>query len=305
MNSIIEAKGIGKRFGKAWAVQDADLEVRPGEVFGLVGPDGAGKSTLIRMLTGNLEPSSGSALILGHDPSTRRGAAAIRVGVGYLSQGLSLYQDLTVLENLRFCASLFGVADATTRMAMLLEATGLQNHSGKLASALSGGMRQKLGLICALVNRPQLVFLDEPSTGVDPVSRREFWDLISRFQQEGVTFVVSTPYMEEAERCGRVAFMISGRILAIGSPAAFKDEFDRAVYEVVFAEGTEAIAAARQVGQELPVRVVGDRLRIFGSPAAGGVELVERAVRQFAGSQTSIRRSRPSLEDVFVSLIRG
>jgi ABC-2 type transport system ATP-binding protein len=216
---VVRCETLTKAFGASRAVDGLTFDVWPGEVFGLLGPDGAGKTTTMRMLTAIMEPSEGSATVLGHD--TRREPQAIKERIGYVSQQFSLYGDLTVAENMEFVADLFRVrADARPdRMRSLLSACGMLPFSERLARDLSGGMRQKLALACALMHTPEVLFLDEPTTGVDPVSRREFWAILYGLVERGMTLVVSTPFMDEAERCDRIALMHLGRILVSGSPA--------------------------------------------------------------------------------------
>jgi len=305
VQDAIRAEGLRCRIGKAWAVDGVTLQVKTGELFGLVGPDGAGKSTLVRMFTGTLQPTTGKLEVLGQPVSGLRGAGLLRAQVGYMSQTLSLYDDLSVLQNLRFCAQLFGVTDPTDRVKRLLAATGLTGHEQKLASNLSGGMRQKLALACALIHEPKLVCLDEPTTGVDPVSRRDFWELIVHFQKQGVTFVVCTPYMDEAERCHRVGFIMNGRILSVESPARLKKGFGCSVFEVAFPSGREALAMARKLQSDLSVRVVGDKLRVLVNLGVESVELEALVLKASPDSKIHLGVTSPSLEDVFVSLVQA
>lgn len=220
MGAAVECEGLTKRFGEHVAVDGLTLSIDRGEVFGLIGPDGAGKTTTMRMLTGIMEATSGSARVLGYD--TRREAQAIQERIGYVSQRFSLYGDLTVDENIEFFADLFQVPpdERPGRSRRLLEASRMAAFTDRRAQNLSGGMKQKLALTCALIHTPEVLFLDEPTTGVDPVSRREFWDILYGLVSQGMTLVVSTPFMDEAERCDRVAFLHQGRILACDTPDA-------------------------------------------------------------------------------------
>jgi ABC-2 type transport system ATP-binding protein len=211
---------LTKRYGAVPAVRDLSFTVAAGEMFGLIGPDAAGKTTTIRMLCGLLHPDGGAIRVLGRDPV--RDHRAITAGVGYLSQRFSLYGDLSVDENVAFFAEIHGVADYRARRDRLLEMTQLLPFRTRLAERLSGGMKQKLALACTLVHEPQILILDEPTTGVDPVSRRELWKLLSQFLASGMTIVMSTSYLDEAERCSRVALLHQGALLALGTPGAIR-----------------------------------------------------------------------------------
>ncbi len=217
MTPVVATRGLTRRFGAAAAVDSLTFTVNAGEIFGLVGPDGAGKTTTLRLLVGVLDPSDGDADVLGvplYD------IASVRSRTGYMSQRFGLYEDLTVSENMRFFADLHGLSpgDRNRDGDRLLSVTGLTPFSERLAGRLSGGMKQKLGLACALLHRPEILFLDEPTAGVDPVSRREFWRLLYGFVREGVTIVIATSYMDEAERCGRLAMIYRGRLMALDTP---------------------------------------------------------------------------------------
>ncbi|MHB9003383.1 MAG: ABC transporter ATP-binding protein [Coriobacteriia bacterium] len=265
----LTAHGLSHRFGRAvLAVDGVDLRVGAGEVFGLVGADGAGKSTLIRMLATVLAPTDGDAEVFGH--SVRNDARAVKARIGYMSQRFSLYGDLTVNENLAFFARLRGVParEIPSRSTRLLEFAGLTEFSKRQAGLLSGGMKQKLALAVTLIHEPDLLYLDEPTTGVDPVSRREFWRIIAGLHQRGITVFVATPYMDEAERCSTVAFMDSGRILFSDTPAGLKRRVPGSVYEV---HTTDQRAAVRALGGRdwvLASTVYGDVARVI--VAAGG-----------------------------------
>ncbi len=225
MSSSVQVDSLAKRFGGTPALQGVSFEVAPGELFGVIGPDGAGKSTLFRLLVTLLVPDSGTARVLGLD--VVRDLWAIRTRVGYMPGRFSLYPDLTVEENLRFFASVFGTTVEREYESIEPIYRHLEPFRHRRAAALSGGMKQKLALCCSLVHRPEMLFLDEPTTGVDAVSRREFWDLLGRLTHTGLTIVVSTPYMEEADRCDRVALMQRGRLMAVDTPEAVARSFDR------------------------------------------------------------------------------
>jgi ABC-2 type transport system ATP-binding protein len=214
--------GVTKRYGATEALSAVTLDVQRGEMFGLIGSDGAGKTTTIRLMCGLLRTDAGTVRVLGHDPVREHRAVTERVG--YLSQRFSLYGDLTIDENIAFFAEIHGVRDYRGRRDQLLEMTQLTPFRARLADRLSGGMKQKLALACTLVHEPELILLDEPTTGVDPVSRREFWKLLSEFLSRGITILMSTPYLDEAERCSRVALMHEGRVLACDEPSRLRAE---------------------------------------------------------------------------------
>jgi len=219
--SPIRARGLTRRFGELTAVDGLTFEVAPGEIFGLMGPDGAGKTTAMRLLTGLMDPSSGDAEVAG---APLADIASVRHKIGYMSQRFGLYEDLTVEENLRFFADLLGVSprEWEERSARLLSFSGMGPFTGRLAGNLSGGMKQKLGLACALLHTPEVLFLDEPTNGVDPVSRRDFWRILRDLRAEGVTILLATSYLDEAERCDRLGLLHRGRLLAQDTPAAVR-----------------------------------------------------------------------------------
>jgi ABC-2 type transport system ATP-binding protein len=222
MNAAIEFNAVGKKYGTTQALDALTLDVQRGGMFGLIGSDGAGKTTAIRLMCGLLRADSGSIRVLGHDPVRQHRALTERVG--YLSQRFSLYGDLTIDENVAFFAEIHGVTGYQPRRDQLLDMTQLTPFRGRLADKLSGGMKQKLALACTLVHEPELILLDEPTTGVDPVSRREFWKLLSEFLSHGITILMSTPYLDEAERCSRVALLHEGRLLACDEPSRLRAE---------------------------------------------------------------------------------
>jgi ABC-2 type transport system ATP-binding protein len=302
----IETQGLTRRFRHVTAVDGLDLAIRRGEIFGLLGPDGAGKTTTIRMLCAILNPSAGSARVAGFD--TVREPEEIKKRIGYMAQQFSLYGDLTVEENLTFFADIFGVGrqERQERMARLLEFARLTAFRNRRAANLSGGMQKKLALACTLIHQPEIIFLDEPTTGVDPVSRREFWDILTELHLQGVTLFVSTPYMDEAERCARVALMDRGRLLRVDAPSALRGGFPGALIEVVAEPQREARDLAGATEGARSVQVFGDRLHVAGVPGVDGEWLagaVEARLRA-AGVRVEVCRPRePDLEDAFVELI--
>ena len=234
IESIIEIRGLTKRFGELTAVDHLDLTVGKGEIFGLVGPDGAGKTTTLRMLCGLMDPSEGSARVAGHDVA--RESRAVKDQIGYMAQRFGLYQDLTVEENMNFYADLFDIT-GETRMQLtvqLLRMTRMEPFRARLAGQLSGGMKQKLALMCTLLHRPRILFLDEPTNGVDPVSRRDFWAILYQLLKEGITIFMTTAYLDEAERCNRVGLMHKGKLIRCSTPEAMKAETGSANLEGAF-----------------------------------------------------------------------
>jgi ABC-2 type transport system ATP-binding protein len=302
MVSITE---ITKHYGSLVAVSALSLDVRRGEMFGLIGPDGAGKTTTLRIALGLLRPDSGRALTCGLEPL--RDHRALTQKVGYLSQRFSLYGDLNVDENVAFFAELHGVRSWKSRRDELLELVRLTPFRGRLADKLSGGMRQKLALACTLIHTPELLVLDEPTTGVDPVSRRDFWRLLARLQQEGLTILLTTPYLDEAERCGRVALIDEGRRLLLDAPGALRKLDDELLFEVIARPFREAAEALRREPEVLSVEVFGERLHVATrGRLAQGAAMAERfrGLLQNAGFEVeSVRSTVPSLEDVFIRQI--
>jgi len=298
----IRCEGLARTFGKTRAVDSLDLEVAAGELFSLVGPDGAGKSTAIRVLTGILRPTEGEASVLGCD--LLREPEKVKARIGYLSQEFTLYGDLTVDENIEFFADLHGVADYRKRRSEMLEFTRLAPFRRRLAEDLSGGMKKKLALACTLIHTPEVIFLDEPSTGVDPVSRGEFWNILSGILDRGVTIFMTSPYLDEAERCHRVALMHRGRILMSGSPDELKSDLPGTVLEIRCAETRRA----REIlGRALPNAdsvLYGDRLHVYIPGEKGDPAALESLLAAGEIETESIERIPPSLEDVFVARIR-
>jgi ABC-2 type transport system ATP-binding protein len=296
----VETQALSKTFESVEAVRSLDLEVREGEMFGLVGPDGAGKTTTIRMLCGLLEPTSGRASVLGVDVG--RDADRLKSRIGYFSQKFSLYGDLTVDENIEFFAEIHLVRDFRKRREELLEFTRLAPFRGRLAERLSGGMRQKLALACALIHTPRIIFLDEPTTGVDAVSRRDFWKILSSLIRSGITIVMTTPYMDEAERCSRVGLLSAGRLLAADTPQGIKGLMRGTVVEIVCPEIRRGFAVLKTVPGVTEIQLFGDRLNAVVSDPAREIRAIEAALAA-AGIPVEQRRVLPpSLENVFISV---
>ena len=301
--ALLSVRGITRKFGNTTAVDGLSLDIEPGELFGLIGPDGAGKTTAIRMMLGILRPTSGEGTVGGFD--LRRQPESISTLTGYVSQRFSLYTELTVAENLELFADLYGVAegDRLPRLQRLMQFSRLEPFRDRLAGNLSGGMRQKLALSCALIHTPKLLFLDEPTTGVDPLSRRDLWKLLFDLWQEGVTIVVSTPYMDEAERCTRVGFLNQGKLAAAGTPEHLRSGFRGAILEVLAEQRFAARNVLARQDAVADVNLFGDglHLTVHGDPGAAAA-LAERALQQVGIAVRSIRQVQPSIEDVFFQL---
>jgi len=299
----VEVDGLVKRFGAVTAVDGLSFSVRKGEIFGFIGPDGAGKTTLFRILVTLMLPDGGSARVLGHD--VVRDLWALRKVVGYMPGRFSLYPDLSVEENLRFFASVFGTTIANEYEHIAPIYSQLEPFRDRRAAALSGGMKQKLALSCALVHRPEILFLDEPTTGVDAVSRREFWDLLATLQRTGLTIVVSTPYMDEAGRCDRVALIQRGEILAIDAPAAITTSFDRPLLAVRAADRYRALLALREYPHTHSVFPFGEALHFTDERSDVGAERVAQDLTQFLHergmSDVDVRETAPTIEDSFMA----
>jgi ABC-2 type transport system ATP-binding protein len=300
MDPVIETSGLTRQFGPIRAVDGLNLAVGAGEMFALVGPDGAGKTTTIRMLCGILTPTSGGARILGRDLVNE--AAAIKNDIGYLSQRFSLYGDLTVDENIEFYAEIHLVRDFRKRRDELLAFTRLTPFRCRLAERLSGGMRQKLALACTLIHTPRLLFLDEPTTGVDPVSRRDFWTILSSLLRSGITIVMATPYMDEAERCSRVGLLGGGRLLAADTPQNIKRLMRGTVVEIVCPEIRRAFAVLKKIAEVREVQLFGDRLNVVVDDPEKGIPFIEAALAREGIPVLQKRLLPPSLENVFISV---
>ena len=300
----VETRDLTRRFGKRIAVDHLNLRVRSGELYGFLGPNGAGKSTTLRMLCGILEPSEGGGTVLGLDLA--REPERIKSVIGYMSQKFSLYDDLTVAENLTFYSRVYEVAGAqrASRMARMVQLADLAGREDQLAGTLSGGYRQRLALACALVHGPRLIFLDEPTAGVDPVSRRNFWGLIRRLADQGTTIVVTTHYMDEAELCDSLGFIYQGQLIAQGSPAVIKsDTFRRPVIEAEVADLRRASDVLADWDAVEEVVRVGTRLRIVLGPGRAGTAEVAEVLTGAGLAPRWVHDVEPSVEDLFVSFV--
>jgi ABC-2 type transport system ATP-binding protein len=295
----IQFENVVKRYGAVEALRGVTFSVARGEMFGLIGPDGAGKTTAIRAICGLLHVDGGSIRVLGKDPVKQH--RDVTGMVGYLSQRFSLYGDLSIDENIAFFAEIHGVRDFHSRRDRLLEMTHLTQFRNRLADQLSGGMKQKLALACTLVHEPQVIVLDEPTTGVDPVSRREFWKLLSQFLAQGITILMSTPYLDEAERCSRIALLHEGRVLALDQPGRLRTGLAGTVFEVVVGSPRDALDRISHQPGISSAQVFGDRLHVWvdHGDAATARQVVEQAATGIDAS--SIRPIVPSLEDVFIA----
>ncbi len=298
----IRTEHLAKSFGPVPAVDDLSITVAEGEIFGLVGPDGAGKTTTMRLLTAILEPTSGDAWVAGLH--VVRDAEAIKEHIGYMSQRFGLYPDLTVLENIDFYADIYDVPrrGRAEKIERLLAFSNLAPFKRRLAGNLSGGMKQKLGLACALIHTPKILFLDEPTNGVDPVSRRDFWRILYQLLREGVTVFVSTAYLDEAERCNRLALIHQGRLLALGTPDRVKRLMRGAILEIRSPRPRQTALMLREnLGKEA-VELFGDRVHVATDEPEAAMLRV-RSVLAAGVPEAEIRRIEPSLEDVFVSVL--
>jgi ABC-2 type transport system ATP-binding protein len=293
---------VSKRYGAVEAVRELSLTIHPGEMFGLIGPDGAGKTTTIRMMCGLLRPDGGSIRVLGLDPVRQH--PSLTLAVGYLSQRFSLYADLSVNENIAFFAEIHGMRDYRARRQRLLELTQLTPFGDRLAGQLSGGMKQKLALACTLVHEPRLIVLDEPTTGVDPVSRREFWKLLSEFLSQGITIVMSTPYLDEAERCSRVALLHHGSLFALDAPDVLRQMLPGVLFEVIARDQRRAVTALKSLAGVAAVQTFGERAHVLVlDPSVDGAALIRGRLGAEGIDVTTLRQVPPSLEDVFVTRI--
>jgi ABC-2 type transport system ATP-binding protein len=300
---VVVVDALVKHFGAVRAVDGITFNVGPGELFGLIGPDGAGKTTLFRVLTTLLVPDGGSARVLGCD--VVRDLWAIRRRVGYMPGRFSLYPDLTVEENLRFFASVFGTTIAKEYAQIETIYSQLEPFKDRRARALSGGMKQKLALCCALVHRPDVLFLDEPTTGVDAVSRRDFWDLLGRLKASGLTILVSTPYMDEADRCDRIALIQHGKILALDTPSGIAASFDRPLFAVHTSDRYRALLALRKYPHAHSVFPFGDVLHYADARTDASADSIQHDIESYLAehgfTDVFVARIPATIEDSFIA----
>ena len=305
--TALQLDHVGKKYGNTTALRDVSMSVEAGEMFGLIGPDGAGKTTTIRLLCGLIRPDSGTVRVLGRDPVAQH--FGVTQDLGYLSQRFSLYGDLSIDENIAFFAEIHGLnmrdAAIRERRERLLELTQLTRFRDRLADQLSGGMKQKLALACTLVHEPKVILLDEPTTGVDPVSRREFWKLLSEFLAQGITIFMTTPYLDEAERCTRVALLHEGVLLALDTPSSLRSALPGVVMEVIAHEREHAQAALERMPGVVDVQLFGERVHVRIDRAAplANPETLASALRAAGIQIENVRRVPASLEDVFIASV--
>jgi len=301
---IVVAQGVRKHFGRVTAVDGVDLEIPRGELFGVIGPDGAGKTTLFRVLTTLMLPDEGSVRINGRDVVDDY--VAIRSTIGYMPGRFSLYPDLSVEENLQFFAALFGTSVEENLELVADIYNQLAPFRDRRADKLSGGMKQKLALCCALIHKPEVLFLDEPTTGVDPVSRREFWEMLGRLRDQGITILVSTPYMDEANRCDRIALMQNGRIMAVDTPAAIGTRYPRPLYAVSGSRIPALLFRSRQHRNVASCYSFGDVLHLsFQEEHERSVQEYIMYLRDVGHDDVSIERINPGIEDSFMCLLNA
>ncbi len=303
MNAI-EVEHLTKRFGSFAAVDDVSFAVKSGQIFGFLGANGAGKSTTIRMLCGLLQPSSGTARTGGYD--IRMETGKVKQHIGYMSQRFSLYDDLTVEQNIRFYGGVYGLDDGRlkSRMDWVVEMAGLKGREGALTRDLSGGWKQRLALGCAVLHEPRIVFLDEPTGGVDPISRRQFWDLINRLSSEGTTVLVTTHFLDEAEYCNEIILINAGKIIAGGSPAELKStHLVHPILEVTCADVVAGLEILKSQSWALESSIFGMKIHILVENEVEGRKNINQALSASGLNTISIERITPSLEDVFLYLL--
>jgi ABC-2 type transport system ATP-binding protein len=302
---MIATHGLSRDFKKTQAVVDLDLSIQPGELFGLVGPDGAGKTTTLRLLAGLLDITDGEATVDGYDLKTQSEDA--KPHVGYMAQQFSLYGELSVVENLNFFAEVFDVspADREERAGRLLAFAGLEAFRDRRAAHLSGGMQKKLALACTLIHQPDLLLLDEPTTGVDPVSRREFWDILTDLFTQGTTIVVSTPYMDEADRCSRVGLMYQGHLVKVDTPKAIRAPLEGRVIELQPDDWQAARAIAGELEGVEEVQTYGESLHLLVDSGKKRLPQIESQLRERKIGYSRARLAPARMEEAFISIISG
>lgn len=296
----ISVNNISKSYNKIKAVEAISFEVKEGELFGLIGPDGAGKTTIFRILTTLLLANEGSATVAGFD--VVKGYKAIRNSVGYMPGKFSLYQDLSVEENLTFFATIFGTTIEENYDLIKDIYVQIEPFKARRAGALSGGMKQKLALCCALIHKPKVLFLDEPTTGVDPVSRKEFWEMLKRLQQKGITILVSTPYMDEAALCDRIALIQKGKILKIDTPENIIKKYDKTIYDIQAKNMHQLILDLKNYPSQYSVFAFGDYIHYIDKNGGFNPNDLQEYLENNRHSEIEIRVSKPTIEDVFMDL---
>ncbi|MDR7866029.1 MAG: ABC transporter ATP-binding protein [Sporomusaceae bacterium] len=302
----VTVENLEKSFGSFQAVNKVSFQVKRGEIFGFLGPNGAGKSTTIRMLCGIIAPTAGKAEVIGFD--VFKEAEQIKAHIGYMSQKFSLYEDLTVEENIDFYSGIYQIpaAEKQSRMQWVIKMAGLEEHRGSLTSVLAGGWRQRLALGCALLHRPAVIFLDEPTSGVDPISRRSFWDLIYQLAAEGVTVFVTTHYMDEAEYCDRLAMIYRGELVAIGTPDELKAKYMSAdILNLECPDPFAMLQAVNGIPEIKEAALFGRGLHLSVADAQAELPVIAAALKEREAVYTKLEKIRPSLEDVFVSIIEA
>ena len=301
---IITTRGLSRVFKKVRAVQEIDLIVDQGDLVGIVGPDGAGKTTLLRLLAGLLDISEGEASILGYDLKSK--SELIKAHVGYMAQQFSLYAELSVLENLRFFAELFNVSsqEFSIRCPRLLEFAGLTEFTKRRADQLSGGMQKKLALACTLVHEPDILLLDEPTTGVDPVSRREFWNILTELHIQGTTILVSTPYMDEADRCSKVGLLYEGRLIEFDSPQQIRSNLKAEIIEVRSQQWRKVLQVVQNLPEIEEVQTYGEALHLLVDSSRKRLPGIRKAIKKAGIKDIEIRQAAVRMEEVFISQIR-
>jgi ABC-2 type transport system ATP-binding protein len=302
--TIIQTQGLTRDFKKTRAVDKLDLSIQTGELFGLVGPDGSGKTTTLRMLAGLLDISDGEATVMGQDMKTQ--SEAVKTHLGYMAQQFSLYAELSVLENLRFFAELFDVGpnELKERTGRLLEFAGLEEFKKRRADRLSGGMQKKLALACTLVHQPEILLLDEPTTGVDPVSRREFWNILTELHLQGTTILVSTPYMDEADRCSRVGLLYAGKLVECDTPRSIRGRLEGDMVEIVPENWQEARGRVAGMKGVLEVQTYGETLHVLVDSGRKRLPEITRTLRKAGIGCKRIRIAPARMEEAFLSLIQ-
>jgi len=304
-NPAISAEALTRSFPGVRAVDGLSFDVYPGEIFGLVGPDGAGKTTTMRMLAGILAPDSGNATVAGHN--VIRDPEGAKHALSYMPQRFGLYEDRTVDENIRFYADLFGIrkVERDQRSVQLLQAAGMSEFRARMAGKLSGGMKQKLGLVCALIHHPKVILLDEPTTGVDPVSRRDFWRILYELVSEGVAILTSTAYLDEAERCHRVALMHQGKLLFCDTPSNLKSSFGKGVLSVTSSEPRRLRTELEHVDGISSLVLTGDGVHVVVDDAMRRIPEFEARLKSAGIAFDAIQQVVPTIEDLFVDAVSG